>query len=155
MSLARAGTSASRPEDNGHLLHVSAPTLSRYERSNAPNAQSNVPPARVMLLFSGGLDSTVLAAMAHRSLPCGEPIDLVTVCFDAGRSPDRLASLDALQELSQLAPERDWRLLLVDATLADVDAQRTRCAAACMSPTVLTLCAGTVRWRLHDTSLLQ
>ena len=36
------------------------------------------------VLFSGGLDSTVLAALAHRHVPPGEPIDLLNVCFGAG-----------------------------------------------------------------------
>ena len=99
----------------------------RYEQIKAADVYADVRPARVMLLFSGGIDSTVLAIMAHHSLPPCEPIDLATVCFDAGRSPDRLAALDALDELACLAPHREWRLVLVDATLADVDAQRARC----------------------------
>jgi asparagine synthetase B (glutamine-hydrolysing) len=72
-----------------------------------------LPAAPILLLFSGGVDSTLLAVLAHRSLPSGVPIDLVNVCFDHGRSPDRLAALDALEELRAVAPDRCWRLILV------------------------------------------
>ena len=78
-------------------------------------------PPPVMVLFSGGVDSVLVAALAHRSLPPGCPIDLCNVCFDSGRSPDRLSARAALKELSGWAPERAWRLIEVDATLEDTD----------------------------------
>ena len=53
--------------------------------------------ATVLVLFSGGVDSTLIAALVHRALPRHLPIDLCCVCFDGGRSPDRLAALDALE----------------------------------------------------------
>ena len=53
--------------------------------------QARLPPARVLVLFSGGVDSSLLAVLAHRALPAAEPIDLACICFDAGRSPDRHA----------------------------------------------------------------
>ena len=36
----------------------------------------------------------------------------------------RLAAIDALDELAMAAPEREWRLIEVDASLADVDRHR-------------------------------
>lgn len=74
---------------------------------------SGIPPAPVMIMFSGGVDSMLVAALTHRSLPFGVPIDLANVCFDRGKSPDRLAAMAALNELAEFAPERCWRLIRV------------------------------------------
>ena len=35
----------------------------------------------------------ILAALADRHVPAGEPIDLPTVCFADGTSPDRQSAL--------------------------------------------------------------
>ncbi len=100
------------------------------------------PPARVAVLYSGGLDCQVLAALAHLQLEkedeekraedataaaaaattvatatTSAPIDLINVCFDyrgGHQSPDRLAALAGWLELRRLFPSRHWRLLLVD-----------------------------------------
>lgn len=54
--------------------------------------------ARVAIPFSGGLDSMVLARLAHEFIEEGEVIDLINVCFAVGhRSPDRLAAIAGLQ----------------------------------------------------------
>jgi hypothetical protein len=41
--------------------------------------------ARVLVPLSGGVDSTLLAVLAHRCIPADEPIDLVNVCFAGAR----------------------------------------------------------------------
>ncbi|KAF1790086.1 Nucleophile aminohydrolase [Phytophthora cactorum] len=46
------------------------------------SADEMPPVARVAVLFSGGLDSVVLAALSHSHAPKNEPVDLLTVCFD-------------------------------------------------------------------------
>ncbi|KAH8991989.1 asparagine synthase-domain-containing protein [Lactarius akahatsu] len=42
-------------------------------------------PARVAVLFSGGIDSTVCAFLAHKHIPLDEPIDLLNVAFENPR----------------------------------------------------------------------
>ena len=46
----------------------------------------------------------LLAALAHRYVPPGRAVDLINVCFDGGRSPDRAAALDGAAELEALFP---------------------------------------------------
>lgn len=63
-------------------------------------------PAEVAVLFSGGLDSMVLAALADKHVAVGAPIDLINVCFDGGMSPDRKSALAGLEELRGISPGR-------------------------------------------------
>jgi asparagine synthetase B (glutamine-hydrolysing) len=72
--------------------------------------------SRFMVLFSGGVDSTLLAAILHQVLPDEESIELCSICFAQGSSPDRLGALDAYKELKSLYPERKWKFIAVDST---------------------------------------
>ncbi|KAK7463808.1 hypothetical protein VKT23_007146 [Stygiomarasmius scandens] len=50
----------------------------------------NIPPtqpgqSRLAVLFSGGIDSTVITLLAHRHIPIDEPIDLLNVAFENPR----------------------------------------------------------------------
>jgi len=78
------------------------------------------------VLFSGGVDSALLAALAHRYVPPDAVIDLCTVCFSGGKSPDRESALDSLCELRENFPTRKWRLIAIDQSIADVDEVRNR-----------------------------
>lgn len=79
-------------------------------------------PGPIAILFSGGIDSAVLAALCDRHAPADEPIDLVNVAFgekgrlDANKAPDRLAARAALLELQGINCEREWRLVEVAIT---------------------------------------
>ena len=90
---------------------------------------SGVGAASVLILFSGGLDSCLLAALADRHVPAGEPIDLSNVCFAGGASADRLAARAALLELQRVAPRRDWRLVEVAGSLDALEEQRAHLLA--------------------------
>jgi asparagine synthetase B (glutamine-hydrolysing) len=85
--------------------------------------------ARVAVLFSGGLDCTVLASLASDLVPKDQSIDLLNVAFenpriaaqhkDLGREelyemcPDRITGRKSFAELIATAPERSWRLVTV------------------------------------------
>lgn len=105
---------AFHPSKTSHYSDCGVRLTSRHEAAT-------LQPAPVLILFSGGVDSTLIAALAHQALPADLPIDLASVCFSGGRSGDRQAALDALQELAQFAPEREWRLIQVDSSLEEVD----------------------------------
>ncbi|KAI8458179.1 asparagine synthase-domain-containing protein [Phakopsora pachyrhizi] len=95
--------------------------------------------SRVAVLFSGGLDCTTLAFLAHSHIPPSESIDLLNVAFENTRLisnnhqtkriqkdsekssadnhdsnttfdvPDRQTGERLWRELSKLTPGRDWR----------------------------------------------
>ncbi|KAH7920081.1 hypothetical protein BV22DRAFT_1074525 [Leucogyrophana mollusca] len=65
--------------------------ISHLERSvmlrvrHIPVLSNQAGQARVAVLFSGGIDSTILAFLAHRHVPINEPIDLLNVAFENPR----------------------------------------------------------------------
>ena len=79
--------------------------------------------SKVAILFSGGLDSSVLAALTDRVWPENESIDLLNVAFPLRTEnnptankfdvPDRLTGLQALKELQKLNPSRKWNFCKV------------------------------------------
>lgn len=100
--------------------------------------------ARVAVLFSGGIDSSVVAFLAHKHLPKDEQIDLLNVAFENPRTlqgntqpskrhsskknpntvtlsesqkymvPDRATGLAQLEEFRRLAPERTWNFVEIN-----------------------------------------
>ncbi|KAL4743666.1 asparagine synthase-domain-containing protein [Aspergillus similis] len=87
---------------------------------------------KIAVLFSGGLDCTLLARLAHDILPPGETIDLLNVAFENPRvvaaaskglgqpssayegCPDRITGRAAFAELQRVCPTRNWRFVAVD-----------------------------------------
>lgn len=85
--------------------------------------------ARVAVLFSGGLDCTVLARLMNELLPKEQEIDLLNVAFenpriaaqhkgiDVGKlfemCPDRITGRQSFAELVKCCPERKWRFVAV------------------------------------------
>lgn len=85
--------------------------------------------ARVAVLFSGGLDCTVLARIASDIIPAGQAIDLVNVAFENPRiasqnknlstaelyelCPDRMTGRKSFAELLAVCPDRPWRFVTV------------------------------------------
>lgn len=89
--------------------------------------------ARIAVLFSGGLDCTVLARMASDILPADQAIDLINVAFENPRiaaqhargppvnlyelCPDRITGRKSFAELLAICPQRRWRFV----TVSEVD----------------------------------
>lgn len=74
----------------------------------------------VSVLFSGGLDSTVLALLCDKFVSSDQPIDLYNVAFEHPSNntadfnvPDRKTGESSLLELKKLAPHRTWNFVKV------------------------------------------
>ncbi|XVF03184.1 hypothetical protein REPUB_Repub04eG0239300 [Reevesia pubescens] len=72
----------------------------------------------VAVLFSGGLDSMVLAALLDECLDPNYEIDLLNVSFDGESAPDRISAKAGVKELRRVASLRRWRLVHIDADLS-------------------------------------
>ncbi|KPU75341.1 uncharacterized protein Dana_GF27478 [Drosophila ananassae] len=86
--------------------------------------------AKICILFSGGIDCTILAFLSHKLLPIEEPIELINVAFErisgpstfeqAWSVPDRKTSLKSINELKRICPGRCWTLLEVNVTRSEL-----------------------------------
>ncbi|XP_017871758.1 PREDICTED: asparagine synthetase domain-containing protein CG17486 [Drosophila arizonae] len=87
--------------------------------------------AKICILFSGGIDCSILAVLADKYVPPSEPIELINVAFErvAGAAdqswsvPDRQTSLQSLLELQRLCPQRSWQLLQVNVSREQLQQQ--------------------------------
>lgn len=88
--------------------------------------------ARIGILFSGGIDCTILAVLTDKLLDPSQPIDLINVSFQKiirtktsvlpdYKTPDRVSAYQSLEELMQMNPNRIWNLVEVDVTRDELD----------------------------------
>ncbi|KIW46838.1 uncharacterized protein PV06_02470 [Exophiala oligosperma] len=85
--------------------------------------------AKVAILFSGGLDCTLLARIIHEILPPDEVVDLLNVAFENPRSlaakgsvqgtayelcPDRVTGRSSFAEICEVCPQRKWRFVAIN-----------------------------------------
>lgn len=135
-----------RPEEAERLIRVLSEAVRRRVQTLDPGAEAT---AAVALLFSGGVDSMILAALADRHVPPQQPIDLLNVAFrqqeprkqnrkggkqrkepDAPRTlgpfdvPDRLTGRAGLEELRRLNPGRRWNFVEIDVALEELQEMR-------------------------------
>lgn len=105
--------------------------------TNHPYADKISDPSRLAVLFSGGLDCTVLARLTHDLLPDTEPIDLLNVAFQNPRihknsheseeaylaafesCPDRITGRASYDELCRVCPDRQWRFVAINVPYAE------------------------------------
>ncbi|KAF4086578.1 hypothetical protein AMELA_G00085130 [Ameiurus melas] len=110
---------------------------------------SNPDQAQVAILFSGGIDSMILAVLADRYVPPDRPIDLLNVAFELRESktkqgsgkkgrhdrnehaiqpkfdvPDRITGRDGLRELTTLSPSRKWNFVEINVTQEELREMR-------------------------------
>lgn len=90
--------------------------------------------ATIGVLFSGGIDCTVIALLAHRFTSIHQPIDLINVAFEQQKQgtanktfdvPDRITGVNSLLELKKLCPDRQWNFVKVDTNIVDLQCKRT------------------------------
>jgi len=94
------------------------------------NLRSGCVHSKVAVLFSGGLDSAVVAVLAHFCIPIQHSIDLINVAFTYANNspsssvkilscdknfltPDRITGLATFSELVSLFPDRNWNFIEV------------------------------------------
>ncbi|KAF2966991.1 hypothetical protein GQX73_g6569 [Xylaria multiplex] len=109
-----------------------------------PNATSDAD-VRIAILFSGGLDCTVLARLAHDLVPIDQGLDLINVAFENPRQvaleakqphlrasdtyescPDRATGRKAFAELKSCCPGRYWRFIAVNVPFEEAMAHKAK-----------------------------
>lgn len=98
--------------------------LRRISLYNIYQAQKETVP--VAVLFSGGLDSMIIAALLDQCLDPNYEIDLLNVSFDGESAPDRISAKTGVKELRRVAPLRRWRLVHIDADLSKLTWEKKR-----------------------------
>uniref|UniRef100_A0A1J3E731 Asparagine synthetase domain-containing protein 1 n=1 Tax=Noccaea caerulescens TaxID=107243 RepID=A0A1J3E731_NOCCA len=101
----------------------------------------------VAVLFSGGLDSMILAALLDQCLDPKYEVDLLNVSFDGPNAPDRISAKAGIKELKTIAPLRRWRLVEIDADLSKLTFETKR-VMSLINPadTYMDLNIGTALW---------
>lgn len=94
---------------------------------------------KVAVLFSGGLDCTLLARLVHDILPKDEAVDLLNVAFENPRSkaalanasesfyelcPDRATGRSSFAELRRSCPDRNWRFVAINVPYVESQAHK-------------------------------
>ncbi|KAK3639994.1 hypothetical protein LTR56_012168 [Elasticomyces elasticus] len=109
----------------------------RRRLENVPGSKDAIADSNLAVLFSGGLDCTVLARLAHECYPEHKKIDLLNVAFENPRihkadsdayelCPDRITGRASHAELMRVCPERDWVFIAINIPYIETLAHRQR-----------------------------
>ncbi|KAH6917180.1 asparagine synthase [Coprinopsis sp. MPI-PUGE-AT-0042] len=80
----------------------------RSRIENIPKSSHDAASARLSVLFSGGIDSTVVTFLAHKYIPIEEPIDLFNVAFENPRKI-RIAQEGNIGGLPRRQKAKGWK----------------------------------------------
>ncbi|KAM7350507.1 asparagine synthetase domain-containing protein CG17486 [Cochliomyia hominivorax] len=78
--------------------------------------------SKVAILFSGGIDCSILAVLSDKYIPKTDTIDLINVAFENKSTngswdvPDRISAKSSLESLRELCPNREWNFIEVNVT---------------------------------------
>ncbi|KAJ1855807.1 hypothetical protein LPJ76_002977 [Coemansia sp. RSA 638] len=141
--------------------------LTQAVKTRVDSIPMNGTHARCGVLFSGGVDCMVLAAILTTVLPRDEPIELFNVAFENPRQtklqaesaiydvPDRKTGRLGWHELQRIDPHREWRFVECDVPYSQVVEHRAHVqqllVPAC---TVMDMSIGVALWfasRGHGT----
>lgn len=112
--------------------HLQSSLALRVQNVPIPLSKTEIPTC-IAILFSGGLDCTLLARLMHDILPPHHNVDLLNVAFENPRvvraantnasssstsayslCPDRITGLSSHAELLRVCPGRKWRFVCID-----------------------------------------
>lgn len=104
-----------------------------------PDMTPNERKVNVAILFSGGLDCTLLARLIHQTLHPHQEIDLLNVAFENPRihkpggtesfyetCPDRRTARSSLMELRKTCPGRTFRLVCINVPFTSFQEHRQK-----------------------------
>jgi asparagine synthetase B (glutamine-hydrolysing) len=129
--LTSAGPIPAQPSaDTVNALQAHLRDALRLRVTDIPQLSGRLSNAKVAVLFSGGLDCSLLARLTHGLLPNDQPVDLLNVAFENPRSlksanlpessspyeicPDRITGRSSCAELSRSCPERKWQFVAIN-----------------------------------------
>lgn len=102
---------------------------------------------RIAILFSGGIDCTLIARMIHNIIPHDQDVDLLNVAFENPRviraaaknsdtkpltgsiyseCPDRITGLRSFSELRAVCPGRAWNFVSIDVPYTETLVHRSQ-----------------------------
>lgn len=153
----KISTALDFPFDSENVLEISLKLLTEAVRRRCENRAGDSV-GGISILFSGGLDSSILARIADMILPAGDEIELVNVAFENENFlkssnfeqllvPDRKTGLITLESLRSCSPLRNWKFVPIDVRLEQLKTDRAlvrRLMAPC--DTVLDESIATALW---------
>ncbi|KIW18346.1 hypothetical protein PV08_02634 [Exophiala spinifera] len=125
---------------DGLLVHLRESLMLRsVDIRDHSHPQMTADAAKVAILFSGGLDCTLLARIIHEILPSDEVVDLLNVAFENPRSlaakgriqasayeqcPDRVTGRSSFTEICEVCPQRKWRFVAINVPYTEAVAHK-------------------------------